>query len=70
MDKPHHAQIRFQIQVFPISQDGSIVPEPVSNNELEKLGIKDKAIFNISGYNLENCVKKIKDTLESLKYEE
>jgi len=36
MDKPHHAQIRFQIQIFPMSQDGSIVPEPVANNELEK----------------------------------
>jgi len=70
MHKPHHAQISFNIQIFPLSQDGSIIPEQVPNEELEKLGIKNKAIFNISGYNLENCVKKIKETLENLRYEE
>lgn len=70
MDRPYHAQICFNIQVFPLSQDGSIIPEEVSNEELEKLGIKNKAIFNISGYNLENCIKKTKETLENLKYEE
>ena len=47
MDKPHHAQISFNIQVFPMSQDGSIIPEQIPREELEKLGITSKAIFNI-----------------------
>jgi hypothetical protein len=70
LNSPHHAQISFNIHVFPISEDGSLIPERLPNEELEKFGIKDKAIFNISGYNKENCIEKIKKVLESLKYEE
>ncbi len=70
MNQPHHAQIVFSINVFPISQDGSLVPEKLSNDELQEFGIKNKAIFNITGYNKEDCIKKIKEVLESLKYEE
>jgi hypothetical protein len=70
VERPHHAQICFNINIFPMSQDGSLIPKKLSNNELEQFGIKDKAIFNITGYNKEDCIKKLKEVLESLKYEE
>lgn len=70
MENPYHAQIAFNINIFPVSQDGSLIPEKLSNDELQEFGIRDKAIFNITGYNKEDCIKKLKEVLESLKYEE
>lgn len=69
-DGPHHAQILFNINIFPISEDGSLLPEKLTTEELQKFGITDKAIFNISGYSKEDCIKKTKEVLEKLKYEE
>lgn len=70
MNGPHNAQISFTIHVFPMSIDGSLLPDRLPNEELKEFGITDKAVFNIVGYNKEDCIRKIKEALESLHYEE
>lgn len=68
-NRPHHAQIHFKINVFPIGQNGEILPEKVNQSELEAYGIKENAVFNISGYNLEDCINNIREALKKLNYE-
>lgn len=70
MDGPHNAQILFTIHVFPMSTDGSLLPDMLPSEELKEFGITNKAVFNIVGYNKADCIKKVKEVLESLHYEE
>jgi|JI10StandDraft_1071094.scaffolds.fasta_scaffold1350135_2 hypothetical protein len=67
--RPHHAQIHFVINIFPMGKSGEILPEKVSDSVLEDAGIKKNAVFNISGYSLEDCINNIREALRSIKYE-
>lgn len=67
---PHHAQISFTIHVFPVLPDGSLVPTPLTSAELEEAGIKQKAVFNITGFNKEDCINKIREALSKINYAE
>lgn len=66
---PHYAQINFHIDVFKVNQDGSIDPHKLTKSELEAVGITNTAVFGIEGFTLEDCIAKIKTTLEGLNYE-
>lgn len=67
---PYHAQISFTINIFPTLPDGSLVPSPLTASELEELGIKPKAVFNITGFNKEDCITKIREALSKINYAE
>lgn len=66
---PYHAQISFTINIFPTLPDGSLIPQPITSSELEELGIKQKAVLNITGFNKQDCIEKIKEALSRIKYE-
>lgn len=66
---PHYAQINFRIDVFKVNQDGSLDPHKLTKSELESVGITNAAVFGIDGFTLEDCIEKIKKTLEGLNYE-
>lgn len=69
--KPHYAQINFEIDVFPMEQDGSLdFDNKFTKLDLQNLGISNKANFGISGYDKEDCIKKLVEVLSNLKYEE
>lgn len=67
---PYHAQISFTINIFPTLSDGSLVPQPLTKTELEECGIKSKAVFNITGFNKEDCIQKIREALSKINYAE
>ena len=66
---PHIAEISFDIRMSKVLQDGTIDTSLVSNKEMEKYGISNKAIFTVRGIDKIDCFKKIKQVLEALKYE-
>lgn len=66
---PYYAQINFQIDVFPMRSDGSLNPDKLTKAELESYDISDNAIFGINGFSKDDCIKKIKEVLQRLKYE-
>lgn len=70
MEAPHYAQITFRIDIFPVENDGSLNPNKLTQAEIEKLGITNTAVFGIQGYNKNDCVKKLKQVLEGLRYGE
>jgi hypothetical protein len=69
-DHPHYAQINFSIDVFKVNQDGSLDPCKVTKEELEVYGITNNAVFGIDGFNLDDCINKLKQVLGGLKYAE
>lgn len=69
MEAPHYAQIKFSIDIFKVLPDGSLDPNKLTNADLEKLGITNTAVFGVEGFNKEDCVKKLRQVLEGLKYE-
>jgi hypothetical protein len=71
MTKPHYAQINFNIDVFPMEQDSSLdFDNKLTSLDLQNLGISGNASFGISGYDKEDCIKKLMEVLSKLKYEE
>lgn len=67
---PYYAQINFNIEIYPMMEDNVIHPDKFSKADFLKHGITDKAVLSIKGYNVEDCVSKLKQLLGSLKYEE
>jgi hypothetical protein len=65
-DAPHAAEITFNITVRQMRPDGSLEGMPVENKELVKNGISNVAKLVVSGYNLEDCITKVKQKLEKL----
>lgn len=70
MDAPHYAQIKFSVDIFPVLPDGSLDPNKLTKAEVEKLGITNTAVFGVEGFNKEDCINKLRQVLEGLKYEE
>ena len=66
----YYAQIRFYIDIIEMNPDGTLSPNKLNDSELKNLGITNTAVFCIEGYNKENCIQKLKETLMGLKYEE
>lgn len=66
---PHYAQINFHIDVFAMNSDGSLSTTKLSDDSFSERGMLPRAAFGIEGLNLEDCMQKIKQVLESLHYE-
>lgn len=66
---PHVATISFDIKMSKVLQDGTIDTALVSNKDMEKYGISNKAIFIVKGIDKIDCFEKIKKVLGALKYE-
>lgn len=63
---PHHALIRFTIEVVKRNTDGTLDTTPVSGKTFKKYGISNTAEFTLDGFNEADCLRQIKETLESL----
>lgn len=66
---PHYATIVFDIKINKMLPDGSLDSSFVSEKELNKFGISKTAVFGVHGYDKVDCIKKVKQVLEALKYE-
>lgn len=67
--RPHYAQINFRIDIRPVEKDGSLSHDKLSEAELESFDLSSFAVFGIDGFNLDDCVQKLKQALERLRYE-
>lgn len=67
---PHYAQITFFIDVFHKMSDGSLSPNKLTSADLESEGVAEKAIFGVEGFTRADCIKKLKESLAKLKYDE
>jgi hypothetical protein len=67
---PYYARITFNIEVFPMMQDGSIHPSKLTESDLINNNISPIGIFNIYGFNKEDCIKKVLESLNKVKYDE
>ncbi|MEN6294214.1 MAG: hypothetical protein ABFD07_19655 [Methanobacterium sp.] len=67
MTKPHYAQINFNIDDFPMEQDGTLdFDNKLTNLDLQNFGISNKASFGVSGYDKEDCIRKLLEVLSKL----
>ncbi len=67
---PYYAQINFNIEIYPLMEDGSLHPDKFSKADFLKHNISDKAVLSIKGFNVDDCIEKLKEVLGNLHYEE
>jgi len=64
---PHMGLLKFNIFIHRVLEDGSIDPQPVDcTDEFQKLGMTNLGEINVTGYDKNNCIEKVKTLLESL----
>lgn len=63
---PHEAVIKMQIVVRSVTEDGSINPNPISRDKLNKYGLDNYAVLCVRGYDMVDCLKNVKTKLEKL----
>jgi len=64
--KPHTAIISIQLEVHSLLDTGECSGRVVNQQTLEQYGIKNKSIILVNGYNMEDCLKNLKNKLEKL----
>lgn len=63
---PHTALITMNIKIHEILEDGQVNPRYLSNEEMEKFGITEKAILRVDGFDKFDCVKKMIELFQKL----
>jgi hypothetical protein len=67
-ERPHTAVISIQLEVHPLRETGECDSKVVAQDYLkEEYGIDSNMLINISGYNMADCLTKLRDKLEALK---
>ncbi len=68
-DFPHIAVLTFKIEVRSLANDNTMGESILSNQELRKFGMSDKAKIHIKGATESECICKVKNMLENLNVE-
>jgi len=63
---PHQAIVKFKISVHKVLNGGGLDPTPVSDEDLKKHGINRFANMSVTGFDKNDCIKKLKEKLEKL----
>ncbi len=56
---PHTAIIKMEILVHPVLETGELHPGALSEEELSKFGITNRAVMKVDGFDRFECIKKI-----------
>jgi hypothetical protein len=56
---PHTAIIKMEISVYPVLETGELHPGSLSEEDLSKFGITNKAVMRVDGFDRFDCVKNI-----------
>ena len=64
--KPHTAVLSVQLEVHSLLDTGECSGKIVSQDVLQQHGIKDAFLAIVSGYNRDDCLRKLKAKLEAL----
>jgi len=65
--QPHSAVIRILIDVHPVLETGELDGKTLSPKELKEFDLKQKHLIQIKGFDLYDCIKNVKDTINKLK---
>lgn len=65
--KQHKAVILMTVEVHEVLDSGECSGKPVSAAELKKYGIVGKSVQQITGQNKDDCLKKLKRTIDEFK---
>lgn len=68
--KPHTAVISVQLEVHQLLETGECSGRVVSIDILSDYGIESAFLTSISGYTLDDCLKKLKNKLDKLNEQE
>lgn len=63
---PHQAVVKFKISVHKVLNGGGLDPTPISRKDLKKYGLDTFANISVSGFDKNDCIKKLKEKLERL----
>lgn len=63
---PHTAVVSFDIKIHENIAGNSLDPSIMTEEELKERGLTKRATFSVKGFNLENCIEKLKEKLEKL----
>ena len=65
--KPHRALLTIKIEVHDVLPTGEFSGQPVDLKTQSEYGVKGVSRIQIEGYDLDNCLRKVKEALERLK---
>jgi hypothetical protein len=61
---PHTAILSINIKIHENIGGNSLNPSIMSEEELKEHGVTKHATVSVTGFNLENCIEKLKEKLE------
>lgn len=62
--KPHMIVLNVSLEAHELLPTGECSGNIVSQEELEKAGIKSHFLLSVNGYNKSECIKKLKEKLK------
>jgi len=62
--KPHRAVVLLTVHVNEVLPTGENAGKLVDKEELDKFGIKPKLVKSVTGFDQNDCLKKLKDILD------
>ena len=63
---PHVALITMDIKIHELLESGDVNPRYLSDEELDKFGITNKAILRINGFDRFDCIKKMIEVFQTV----
>jgi len=69
MSAPHTAVINCYLEVNRVNEKGELSGQILNPKILEENGIKSRFLLSVSGYNIEDCLSKLKRKIEEFNNE-
>jgi hypothetical protein len=63
---PHTALITMDIKIHELLESGDVNPRYLSNEELDKFGITNRAILRVNGFDKFDCIKKLIEVFQTI----
>jgi hypothetical protein len=63
---PHVALITMDIKIHELLNSGDVNPRYLSNEELDKFGITNRAVLRVNGFDRFDCIKKLIEIFQTI----
>ena len=63
---PHVALITMDIKIHELLNSGDVNPRYLSNEELVKFGITNRAVLRVNGFDRFDCIKKLIEIFQTI----
>lgn len=64
---PHCVQLSVQIAIYPRLKDGSLDSMPLTYEQMQEYGLKERVLFEIEGFDKFEAIRKTHEVLNGIK---